>query len=475
MRILSSTLIVLLLTSCSFGNKKQFENDLNKHFENIKTDADALQSFFTLMPKGGDIHHHASGTPYAEEYILLALRDSCYINPHDYQLYANKKEAAHDNDALLINALLQQNPNYKDSIIDNWSVRNHKAHNKDGREQFFSTFSKFKAAFVGNEALLLSAICKRAAKDNIAYIESMIRVPNIQDSVAQFADKQAWIDDTRALHLKLDDYYQYFINKDMDKWAQAYADSIDSYHGRTDKHGVALKFQTYGVRVSSNQAKIFGHLILAFEAAALSDQLVGVNFVAPEDNINALRNYKTHMAMFRYLSDKYPNVKIALHAGELVLGKGDTQAEDLTYHINDALKTARASRIGHGVDLKSENDYLGILDFMKENNCAIEINLESNAVILETTAHNHPVGEYLKHGIPVCIATDDEGVLRTNLINQYMMLVSYVPDIKYTQVKEIVFNTIGYSFLDETEKKDLLEQLEKEFQEFEHQTLTSRS
>ena len=295
----------------------------------------------------------------------------------------------------------------------------------------------------------------------------MIRVPNIQDSVAQYADKKKWNSDDRDLQLKLEDYYDHFRKNNIDRWAKVNADSLNSYYERTNKHGVILKFQTYGVRVSSNQPKIFGHLILAFKTAQLTDKLVGVNFVAPEDNYNALKNYNTHMAMFSFLHEKFPNIGISLHAGELVLGKGSTEESDLKSHINNALITAKASRIGHGVDLTFEDNYIEILNFMKTNNCAVEINLESNEVILETNKQNHPIKDYVKHGIPICLSTDDEGVLRTNLINQYLLLVEYLPEIKYYDMKEIVFNSIKYSFLSDTEKDEMLSTLENDFNEFE--------
>lgn len=473
--ILSIIILGLLIQSCS-STKRVISSNLDTYFENIKQDKNKLKAFFKAMPKGGDIHHHASGTPYAEEYIKNALNDSCYINTTTYQLYFDKKDALYqkDSSAVLINTLLSQMPNEKDSIINNWSTRNYKERNKDGHDLFFSTFTKFKPAFVGHESELLSEICNRATSDNISYIETMIRVPNVQDSIGKLASskKAEWNADTRPTKSKLNDLYQYFKENEISKWAKINADSLDSYYNKTNRHKVNLKFQTYGVRVSSNQPKIFGHLILAFETASLTENLVGINFVAPEDNYNALKNYKLHMQMFRFLSVKYPKTNISLHSGELVLGKGSVTEPDLKFHINDALKTANATRIGHGVDLVKEDNYKDILSFMKKNNCAVEINLESNEVILETSKNDHPIKEYLTNDIPICISTDDEGVLRTNLINQYLLLIEYVPEIKYSEIKKIVYNSIYYSFLNDTEKAKVLSELNNKFTDFEKEITT---
>jgi adenosine deaminase len=471
MKKLTFLLLCLSIFSCTDGKKKlnkENTDEIEDYFESIKDDKPELKSFFQKMPKGGDIHHHASGTPYAEDYIQNALKDSCFISTVTYQLYFDKKDAFsnNDNNAVLINTLLENNPNEKDSIINNWSVRDYKKRNKDGHDLFFSTFEKFKPAFVGHESELLSKICQKASKDNISYIETMISVPNIQDSVAKYADNEKWNFDDKEIEIKLKELYKHYKDNHIDKWAQINADSLDSYYNKTNNYGVKLKFQTYGTRVSPNQQKIFGHLLLAFETALLTDNLVGVNFVAPEDNSYALKNYELHMQMFSFLSKKYPSVNISLHAGELILGKGSVKDIDLKFHINSALKTAKATRIGHGVDLINEDDYIEILDFMKKNKCAVEINLESNEVILETTPINHPINIYLKNKIPICISTDDEGVLRTNLTNQYLLLIEYVPNITYAQIKQIVFNSIEYSFLNQQEKKEMTQILDKNFKTF---------
>lgn len=369
-KILRLIILGTIIQSCSITKEVSKNNNVESYFETIKQDNEKLKYFFQRMPKGGDIHHHACGTPYAEEYIKNAINDSCYINTTTYQLYFNKNQALKEKDssAVLINTLLINSPNEKDSIIDNWSIRNYKKRNKDGHDLFFSTFTKFKLAFVGHESELLSEICKRASNDNISYIETMIGVPNVQDSISKltFDKKAEWNSDTRSIEIKLNEIYKYFKDNDISKWAKVNADSLNSYHSKTNKCKVNLKFQTYGVRVSSNQPKIFGHLLLAFETASLTNNLVGVNFLAPEDNFNALKNYRVHMEMFKFLNKKYPCINISLHSGELVFGKGGVQEPDLKFHINDALKIANATRIGHGVDLIQEDNYESILTFMKK-------------------------------------------------------------------------------------------------------------
>jgi adenosine deaminase/adenosine deaminase CECR1 len=93
---------------------------------------------------------------------------------------------------------------------------------------------------------------------------------------------------------------------------------------------------------------LFKNLVVAFISADSSPLMAGVNIVSPED-ATSMKDYWLHMVMFNYCHTKFPDVKYSMHAGELTLGL--VQPEDLTSHINDAVYTAGANRIGHGVDM----------------------------------------------------------------------------------------------------------------------------
>ena len=467
---MKKTILLAIFLSCiTYSCQKATpENQTAAYFESIKGNETRLVDFFQEMPKGGDIHHHASGSPYAESFLKNALSDSMYINPSTHQLYKTQIQALSQKDsaAVLINAFLRASPDQKDKIIDSWSVRNYKKLGRSGHDQFFSTFLKFMPAFIGYESKLLSELCAKAAKDNISYIETSITVPNIEDSITQISQGITW-NPENTIEAQLSQWYETFQKNNMKEWAQRYADSMDSYMNNTNSHGVTIKFQGYGVRVYNNPPMAFGHLILAFAGAELTNNIVGVNFVAPEDNPSALSQYETHMKMFQFLKEKHPSVHITLHAGELVSGKGAVSEKDLKFHIEQAIKTGQAIRIGHGVDINSETNSEEILAYMKEHNIAIEINLESNEVILERNKENHPIHSYRETGVPICISTDDEGVLRTNLTNQYVLLTEYLPDMDYSEVKTIVYNAINYSFLDVSEKETLVSDLDERFRAFE--------
>ena len=124
------------------------------------------------------------------------------------------------------------------------------------------------------------------------------------------------------------------------------------------------------------------------------------------------------MKMIGYLHSVYPGVPISLHAGELAFGL--VPPEGLTYHIRQAVELAGAARIGHGVDLMQEDDPEGLLKEIKAKHVMVEINLSSNEGILGVKGADHPFPIYFAAGAPVALSTDDEGVSRIDLTNEYV-------------------------------------------------------
>ena len=81
----------------------------------------------------------------------------------------------------------------------------------------------------------------------------------------------------------------------------------------------------------------------------------------------------------------------------------------------------------------------------------VEINLSSNAIILGVHGKNHPLATYLAAGVPVVLSTDDAGVSRINMTNEYFRAV-HDQGLDYPTLKSIARNALIHSFLDETPK-----------------------
>ena len=76
----------------------------------------------------------------------------------------------------------------------------------------------------------------------------------------------------------------------------------------------------------------------------------------------------------------------------------------------------------------------------------VEINLSSNDLILGVRGKDHPLPVYRKHGVPVALSTDDEGVSRSHLTEEYLR-AALTYDLSYADLKEMARNSLEYSFL----------------------------
>ncbi len=440
-------------------------------FRNGHADMAELTLFFTGMPKGGDLHHHYTGSLYAETYLDWVDRKGWWINPCTFRIVKAKEEG--NCSSITVRQLEANNALYR-KLLDLWSDKDFSNYYHDQPppdSNFFGTFGYF--GTVSNEYMHegLDILKQRALRENVGYIETMLaRVPvssqdyfepdlanqfigelkaaKSQEETDRLLDRiTSILDGESGFHKKVDDYVS----------------TLHSIHQGIDSDAFLMRYQTYASR-GDNPLQVFTSLLAGFMVSRQSPLVVGVNIVGPENGIVALEDYTLHMRMFNYLHRKFPEVHRALHAGELTLGM--VQPKDLQSHIREAVEIAHAQRIGHGVDLPHEWQAPQLLQELKKEKVAIEINLTSNQFILGVLGSEHPYPIYAAYGIPLVISTDDSGVSRNNLSEEYMLLASrYHPS--YEKIKEYVYNSIRYSFLPPAARQAELKILDRRFEEFE--------
>jgi adenosine deaminase len=93
-----------------------------------------------------------------------------------------------------------------------------------------------------------------------------------------------------------------------------------------------------------------------------------------------------------------------------------------------------------------EDDPAALMKKMADKGVLVEINLTSNADILGVSGKDHPFPLYRKFAVPVALATDDEGIERIDLTNEYVRAVKAY-GLTYADLKQIVRNSLEYDFL----------------------------
>jgi adenosine deaminase/adenosine deaminase CECR1 len=446
-----------------------------QYFESIRNNEVALTAFFSQMPKGGDLHHHYSGSVYAEPLLQHAIAENFYLNTTTMKVSKNKPDSATGNweqfSTLQSRGQLAQ---YKEKIMQKWSAKDYNNVDYPSDDLFFESFDKFGLALDDHFKESLLELKNRAVKENLSYIEtqlttipSKINTSSLAKYNLQLHKAQLSQDETVVFTI-LDSIYNFLAQNNVVAEANYFnTDFVAKMHQalQIDDAHFTMRYQNYVLRFME-PVEIFKNFVLAFISANNSPLIEGVNIVSREDGETALKDYWLHMMMYKYCHARYPNVKYAMHAGELTLGL--VQPEELTWHIRAAVYTAKASRIGHGVDIAYEDSSYALLRYMAKNKIAAEINLASNEFILKVKENRHPITLYKQFGVPIVISTDDAGILRTNMTEQFVLLAKRYPVFSYADIKQLVYNSIQYSFIeDESLKVRLVKDLDERFKRFE--------
>jgi len=414
-----------------------------RYFDQIRQQPVPLAIFLRRMPKGGDLHNHLSGAIYAESLIGWAEQDGLCVRLTALSLARPPCDPAHGLPAAA--EAVKENGVYHD-LIDAFSMRDFVARDGlSGHDQFFATFARFDLASRAHTADMIAEAANRAAADHLDYLELMDS-PGMS-LARELAVSTPWSDDFDSQFAK--------FAPGVASLAAAVSKGLDSIEAEVNSRlhcgtaaaepgcQVTIRYIAQVIRTFPT-AEVFAQAQLGYALAAADPRIVGVNLVAPEDDPTTLRDYDKQMRLLGYLGRRYPGVKLTLHAGELTLGLVPTA--DLRAHIRDAVEVAGARRIGHGVDLRYEDDAVGLLREMAAKRVMVEINLTSNDVILGVRGADHPLETYLHAGVPVALSTDDEGVSRIDLTHEFTRAV-LTYGFSYGELKALVRNSLEYAFL----------------------------
>jgi len=445
----------------------------NTYFEKIRNNEAELTAFFSQMPKGGDLHHHYSGSIYAEPMLEDAINEDFYLNTLSMQVLKEKPATGNWEKFSTINKRGELYA-YKQKIMEKWSAKDYNGVSYPSDKLFFESFDKFSPTIPGHFGDGLMELKNRAIAENLSYIETQLSTIPADINTNDLAEFNAQLrklaanGDEKGVKKLLESLYKTFEKREAKKYALDFnINFVAKMHNdlKIDDANFTMRYQNFVLRFME-PVDLFKNLVVAFISADSSDLMAGVNIVSPEDGENSMKDYWLHMVMFNYCHSIFPDVKYTLHAGELTLGL--VQPEDLTWHINDAIYVAGANRIGHGVDMPYEKKAYSLLQYMAKQQIPIEINLVSNEFILKVKENRHPISLYREFNVPIIISTDDAGILRTNMTEQYVLLATRYKDVSYADIKKYVYNSINYSFIKEAKvKKRLLKDLDLRFEKFE--------
>jgi hypothetical protein len=460
-------LVALLIASavgCAPASPPAPEARTASRFESLRQQPDALLAFLREMPKGGDLHSHLAGSIYAETLITWAAESGLCVNRTTVALV--KPPCSATLGQVPASTALTDTALYG-AVIDGWSMRNWPAAERGGRDHFFATFDKFLPATSGRLGAMLAEAVTRAAEGRVSYLELMITPDD--GLAARIAQQSPWNGDFAAARSALE---AHGIDQAVRKVREAIR-VAEIERDRLLKCGmpeasggctVTVRYLYQALRALPPPA-LFAQLVTGFTLANdASSGVVGVNLVQPEDDPSVIQNFAVQMRMLQFLRPLYPNAHLSLHAGEL-RPQAPPGGAPLT-HVRDAIAIAGAERIGHGVDVLGEPDAAQLLAEMARRRVMVEICLTSNDLILGVRGPAHPLAAYIKAGVPVALATDDEGVSRSDMPREFFK-AAVDQRLGYLELKTMARASLQYAFVDAGEKARLQSELERAFAAFE--------
>lgn len=176
------------------------------------------------------------------------------------------------------------------------------------------------------------------------------------------------------------------------------------------------------------------------------EKLVGIDLAGNEGKTKPSELREDFMPLLKEC------LNITIHAGET---ESVNSIWEAVYHLS-------ADRIGHGLKLLDNEE---LLNRFINKNIGVEMCPSSNYQIVgfdHTKEHKYPLAEYMARGLKVCLNTDDQGISRTNLTNEYIKASELCPELTLWDFIVLIRNSISMAFCDSNTKNKLMHSFEDE-------------
>ncbi|WP_300685954.1 adenosine kinase [Chryseobacterium sp.] len=198
-------------------------------------------------------------------------------------------------------------------------------------------------------------------------------------------------------------------------------------------------------------------LEIAFELKKeFPDMISGFDLVADEAAGNSIYSFQKNWAKLDQLTRKYGvEMPLFLHAGE--------STSVLNKNVLD-IGLLNNQRIGHGLNLIY---FPKTMELIRKQHKLVEVSPISNQVLgYVSDMRNHPARVLLSNGIQCSINSDDPSVYGYEGLSYDFWVAFVYWELDVKALKKLVFNSVNYSSMNETEKKKAITYLNKQWDDF---------
>ncbi len=428
---------------------------VDRYFDVINAAQPQMVEFMKKFPKGGDIHNHLSGTILPEDYIAMGIAEGVCYDTASYALTAPPCSSSDP-------PLSEAGPADRQNIAKALSMYDFIYPDiQAGHDHFFNTFGKFGAVSGNSQGAMIAKLLQQADEDSVSYVETMMSFQSgaVSDLAGKLQQKYPPDGPYYTDSSYYPEMYAYLAANGLGDIVDAARADLSGYQSRADAIlgcGTGSPAPACGIirrylsQVNRNSAlpKVFTQAAFSFLLCRQEPFVAGVNLVSGEDLTTSMEDFEPQMQMFGFFHERFPDVNIALHAGEITpcfVGAGNPALKN---HISGSI-AAGAKRIGHGISFEflDADDKDDITDAMRRNDVLVEILFTSNAQILGITGEEHPFPLYFRERrLPVAFSTDDEGVSYGNYTMEWLY-AALKYNLTYDELVALARYSLQYNFL----------------------------
>lgn len=198
-------------------------------------------------------------------------------------------------------------------------------------------------------------------------------------------------------------------------------------------------------------------LEIAFELKKeFPDMISGFDLVADEAAGNSVYSFRENWVKLNELTKKYGvKMPLFLHAGE--------SNSVFNKNILD-ISTLDNPRIGHGLNLIY---FPKTMELIRKQNKLVEVSPISNQILgYVSDLRNHPARVLLSNGIQCSISSDDPSVYGYEGLSYDFWVAFVYWELDVKALKKLVFNSVNYSSMNESEKKEAVKHLNTQWNDF---------
>lgn len=201
-----------------------------------------------------------------------------------------------------------------------------------------------------------------------------------------------------------------------------------------------------GIRDFRIKANLIGIMSRTFGSEACQRELNAI--LSQRDNIVAVDlagdelGQPGELFTSHFKQVRNSGLNITVHAGEAAGPESMWQA----------IQDLGATRIGHGVKAIQDPK---LMDYLAEHKIGIESCLTSNIQTSTVESlQNHPLKQFLEHGVLACLNTDDPAVEGIELPHEYEVAAPQA-GLSQEQIRQAQINGLELAFLSDSEKEEL--------------------